>query len=249
VLAVSATNSGQFLTPMMFGLLIFSTLAGQVMTRIRYYRFISTAGIALLIVGMLLLAQVGVHTSAWEVVRDIVIVGAGLGMTFPVTFAAVQSALPREVIGVATSQVQFWRNLGGTVGTAVLGSILARQLPGAIQDQIRALHLPAQFNLPSGQGSSPQSLFDPARLAQLKASLPPQLAPVFDQVITATRIGLADTLHVLFLYAAAIMLVALVASIFLREVPISRGAGPAVGEAPVPEAAPEPEREREPVKA
>jgi hypothetical protein len=52
---------------------------------------------------MVLLAQVGIHTSPWEVVRDIVIVGAGLGMTFPVTFAAVQSALPREVIGVATS--------------------------------------------------------------------------------------------------------------------------------------------------
>jgi EmrB/QacA subfamily drug resistance transporter len=234
VLAVSATNSGQLLTPMMVGLIVFSTIAGQVMTRIRYYRFISTAGIALLIVGMVLLAQVGIHTSPWEVVRDIVIVGAGLGMTFPVTFAAVQSALPREVIGVATSQVQFWRNLGGTVGTAVLGSVLARQLPVAIQEQIRALHLPAQFQLPSGLGTSPQSLFDPAHLAQLKASLPPQAAPVFDQVIVATRIALADTLHSLFLYAAAILVVALVASVFLREVPITSGAGPGVGEAPVP---------------
>jgi EmrB/QacA subfamily drug resistance transporter len=85
VLGVSATNSGQLLTPMMLGLIVFSTLAGQVMTRIRYYRFISTVGVATMIVGMLLLSEVGIHTSQWEVVRDIVIVGAGLGLTFPVT--------------------------------------------------------------------------------------------------------------------------------------------------------------------
>ena len=243
VLAVSATNSGQLLTPMMLGLIGFSTLAGQVMTRIRHYRFITTAGILLMIGGLLLLAQVGVHSSQWEVVRDIVIVGAGLGLTFPVTFVAVQSALPRQLVGVATSQVQFWRNLGGTVGTAVLGSILARQLPGAIQHQIRALRLPARFQLPSGQGSSPQSLFDPAHLAALKASLPPQAGPIFDQVITATRIALADTLHTLFIYAAAILLLALVASVFLREVPISRSAAPQVAESPVPEdSRPEPAR-------
>jgi EmrB/QacA subfamily drug resistance transporter len=246
VLGVSATNSGQLLTPMMLGLIVFSTLAGQIMTRIRYYRFISTVGVATMIVGMLLLSQVGIHTSQWEVVRDIVIVGAGLGLTFPVTFVAVQSAFPRELVGVATSQVQFWRNLGGTVGTAVLGSILARELPNAIQDQIKALHLPSQFRLPSGlSGTSPQSLFDPTRLAQMKASLPPQLAPVFDQVITATRIALANSLHTLFWYAAAILVLALVASIFLREVPLSSPGTAPLGESPVPET----EAEREPVRA
>ena len=69
-------------------------------------------------------------------------------------------------------------------------------------------------------------------------------------MITATRIALADTLHSLFLYAAAILVVALVASVFLREVPITRGAGPAAGESPVPEAVPEKrESSPEPVRA
>jgi EmrB/QacA subfamily drug resistance transporter len=240
VLGISATNSGQLLTPMMLGLIVFSTLAGQALTRIRYYRFISTVGVLVMIAGMLLLAQVGVHSSQWEVVRDIVIVGAGLGLTFPVTFVAVQSALPGRLVGVATSQVQFWRNLGGTVGTAVLGSILARQLPEAIHEQVRALHLPVQFQLPGGVGGgSPQSLFDPARLARLKASLPPQASPVFDQVIAAIRVALADTLHSLFIYAAAILVVALVASVFLKEVPITTGRAPVMGESPEPEGAAE----------
>jgi EmrB/QacA subfamily drug resistance transporter len=234
VLAVSATNSGQLLTPMMLGLIVFSTLAGQLMTRIRYYRFIGTVGAAVMIVGLLLLSQVGVHTSQWRVALDIVVVGAGLGMTFPLTFAAVQSALPRELLGVASSQVQFWRNLGGTIGTAVLGSILAKRLPDAIATQIGALHLPAQFKLPASTGgsSSPQALFDPSHLATLRASVPPQAAPLFDGVIGATRAALASTLHELFLIAAAIVVVALVASVFLREVPLrSAGRGAFAGEA------------------
>jgi len=242
VLGVSATNSGQLLTPMMLGMIGFSTLAGQVMIRIRRYRFLGTAGVGLMIVGMLLLIQVGVDTPQWRVALDIVIVGMGLGLTFPLTIVAVQSALPREYLGVASSQVQFWRNLGGTIGSAVLGSILARRLPVAVQAQVAALHLPPQVSSlmsgASGGGGSPQKLFDPANLAAQRAKLPPQAAPMFDQVIHAVRAGLADTLHELFLIAAAIMLIALVATLFLREVPLRRGGQPApAGQAPpAPEA-------------
>jgi EmrB/QacA subfamily drug resistance transporter len=237
VLAVSATNSGQLLIPMMLGLITFSTLAGQVMTRIRYYRFVGAVGVGLMILGMLLLAQVGVSSSQWEVARDTIVVGAGLGLTFPLTIVAVQAAVPREFLGVVTSQIQFWRNLGGTVGTAVLGSILSKRLPDAIQGQITGLHLPPQFRLPSSSSSSPQALFDPANLARVRASLPPQAAPLFDQVIHATRAALATTLHELFLIAAAILVVALVASFFLREVPLKSGARDSLSEAPAPEAA------------
>ncbi len=244
VLAVSATNSGQLLTPMMLGLIVFSTIAGQVMTRIRHYRYIGTVGIVLMIAGMLLLTQVEPTTSQWRVALDIVIVGAGLGMTFPLTIVAVQSALPREFLGVASSQVQFWRNLGGTIGAAILGSILARQLPGAVDSRVAALHLPTPLKLPNG-GGSPQELFDPARLAHLRASLPPQAAPAFDQVMHATRLALADTLHELFAIAAAIMVVALFASLFLREVPLRQGGQPQMAG----EASPAPERVEEEVAA
>ncbi len=238
VLAVSATNSGQLLTPMMLGLIVFSTLSGQLLTRIRYYRFIGTAGVLLMIGGMLLLTQVGVHTSRWQVAFDIVVVGAGLGVTFPLTLVAVQSAVPRELLGVVSSQIQFWRNLGGTIGTAILGSILAHQLPIERASQIAALHLPPQFTLPSASGSStssPQALFDPTNLATIRASLPPQMAPLFDQVVAASRVALANTLHELFLIAAAIMVVALVATLFMREVPLrssTRGVA-ATDEAPL----------------
>jgi EmrB/QacA subfamily drug resistance transporter len=226
VMGVSATNSGNLLIPMMGGLVVFSTITGQLLVRIRYYRFLGTLGVGAMIVAMWLLTRVEPDTSQWSVAARIVLLGAGLGMTFPLTISVVQAALPRRVVGVATSQVQFWRNLGGTVGSAVLGSILARELTGAIQSRIAALHLPPQFRLPSGSGSSnPRAALDPANVAHVRASLPAQVQPLYDQVIHAMRLGLADALHQVFLIGAAILVVALVATVFLREVPLSRRRG------------------------
>ncbi len=230
VLGVTATNSGQLLTPMMLGLIVASTLVGQVMVRIRYYRFLGTAGVALMLVGLWLLSQVTVTTSRLEVVRDIVIVGAGLGTTFPLYLTAVQSALPRNFLGVASSQVQFWRQIGGTMGTAVLGTIMAQRLPVHVREQIVNLHLPPQLTrVFSSGGSNPQTLFDPAQIAARRAqagALGPQGAATFDQVLHAIRAGLATTLHEIFLYAAAVLILALIASVFLNDVPL-RGRQPA----------------------
>ncbi len=245
VLGVSATNSGQLLTPMMLGLIGFSIVTGQLMTRVKHYRFLGTIGCAIIITGMYLLAQVGVHTSRLVVTRDIVIVGAGIGMTFPLTITVVQSALPQRFLGVGTSQIQFWRNLGGTIGTAVLGSVLAKRLPASIQEQIGGLHLPPQAAraFAGGSGGSVQSLFDPAHLALIRAQVLEQApgAP-FDRIIGAVRLGLAGTLHEIFLYAAAIVAVALVATLFLREVPLRQsGRQPALAEIPEKSAQPEAE--------
>jgi hypothetical protein len=105
------------------------------------------------------------------VTRDIVIIGAGLGVTFPLTLVVVQAGLPHQLIGVGTSQLTFWRSLGGTIGTAILGSILTNRLP-----------------------------------------------------IRPTPVELANTLHVLFLVAAVVATVSVLASLLLREVPLTREA-------------------------
>jgi len=223
VLGVSATNSGNLLIPLMGGLIFFSTIAGQLLSRIRYYRVLGTLGVAAMIGAMWLLTGVTPNTSQWTVAAYSVLLGAGLGLTFPLTLSVVQVALPQRVVGVATSQIQFWRNLGGTVGTAVLGSILSRQLAPDIQARVAALHLPAQFSLPSSSGSTPQAALDPNNLAHTRASLPAQFQPLFDNVIHAMRFGLADAIHDVFLIGAGILVISLVATLFLREVPIKRG--------------------------
>lgn len=231
VLGVTATSSGQLMTPMMLGLVVAAIASGQLMVRVRHYRFVGTAGIAVMALGMWSLAQVTPASSGLEVVRDIVIIGLGLGTTMPLYINAVQSALPREVVGVATSQIQFWRNVGGTVGTAVLGSVLSSRLPDRIAIQVAAVDLPAQARGFLQGGSNPQSLFDPGQLATLRAQVPAQLLPVFEQVLHATRVALAGVLSELFLYGMLFALLAVVASVFLEDVPLR-------GRERAPEAAP-----------
>jgi EmrB/QacA subfamily drug resistance transporter len=244
VLGVSVTNSGLLLTPMMLGLIVASVLAGQIMVRIKHYHYLGTIGAALMILGIYLVAQTTPSTSQATLTLAIVIVGAGLGITFPLYINAVQSALPLRFLGVGTSQIQFWRNIGGTVSSAILGSLLAQRLPGAIQNQIANLHLPPGFTLPSTASSSnPNALFDPAAIAAAKAKLPPQALPIFDQIMHVIREALAVTLHDLFIVAAGLVALALIASLFMPDVPLRARTGkaeqPAFGEVPTPDAEPD----------
>src|SRR5260370_5968657 len=129
VLGISATTSGALITPMMFGLLAASTLTGFVMRRIKYYRFLGTLGVAVMIVGMYLLSLITPSSQEWRVVAALIVVGLGIGTTFPLYLTAVQVALPRKYLPVASTQIQICRNLGGTVGSSVLPAVLAHRLP------------------------------------------------------------------------------------------------------------------------
>jgi hypothetical protein len=146
-------------------------LTGAFIARIPAYRLLGAAALLVMIGGLVLLTRVGPGANPLEVTRDIIIIGAGLGVTFPLTFVVVQAGLPYQLIGVGTSQITFWRSLGGTIGTAVLGSILVNRLP-----------------------------------------VPP------------SRLGLANTLHDLFVVAAIVATVSVIASLFMREVPLNRQA-------------------------
>ena len=237
VLAISATNSGTLITPMMFGLIGASIASGQLMTRIKRYRYLGTIGCAVMIAGLYSLSLVSSSTTRYEVVASLFVVGAGLGITFPLYINAVQSAVEKKYLGVVTSNMQFFRNLGGTIATAVLGSILANRLAVNIQDQVGKLSLPktvtAKF---TGGGGNVRQIFDPAHLALLRHALPSASQPLFDKIIVAVREGLAVTLHEMFLFGLGAMALALVVTVFLKEVPLSNTRAGRGGEgSPVPE--------------
>jgi len=143
-----------------------------------------------------------------------------MGVAMPLYVNATQSALPHQYLGVSTSQIQFWRNIGSTVGVAILGAVLSHELPTKIQTNVAALNLPPQFAQAIPTGSSAQTIFDPAQIAATRASLPPQALPMFDQVLVAVRSALAGATHDVFVYAAAVALIAVVASVFLKDVPL-----------------------------
>src|SRR5258708_22640041 len=83
VLGISATNSGALITPMMFGLIGASTLTGLAMRRVKYYRFLGTLGVAVMIFGMWLLSQITPASAQWQVVSQLVPLGLGSRTTHP----------------------------------------------------------------------------------------------------------------------------------------------------------------------
>src|SRR5437870_163166 len=216
VLGIPATNSGLLITPLMVGLIVASLLTGQLMVRMRRYRYLGTVGAVLLMVGLYLLSQVTVGTPEIEVVRDLVLVGLGVGVGMPLYLNATQGAVDPRYLGVVSSQIQFWRNIGSTVGVAILGAVLSHELTQKIVASI-----PPQFAGAIPANGNAQAIFDPAVMQRI----PPP-------VLVAIRSALASSLHDIFLIAAGVAGLAVVLSLFLQEVPI-RGR---TARAPQPEA-------------
>src|SRR5437762_14113505 len=86
VLGVSATNAGQLLTPMMLAVVVTSTATGALIAKMAGYRWLGSAALAAMVVGLVLLARVAAGPSALVVPRAIVVSGAALGGTVPLPF-------------------------------------------------------------------------------------------------------------------------------------------------------------------
>ena len=128
VLGASATSSGSFLTPMMLGIVVGATVSGQLLSRTGLrYRVFGMAGLALMAVGMYLVSTMNETTSFTRAVGYIVVMGAGLGTTFPTFTLSVQNTVPFRLMGAATSALQFYRSIGGMLGLALLGAVMTNR--------------------------------------------------------------------------------------------------------------------------
>jgi EmrB/QacA subfamily drug resistance transporter len=128
---VAATTSGLSMLPMMLGMIISSTLCGQLIHRTGQYKPFMIAGAVLMATGLFLISRTGVQTTSADIAWRILIMGLGLGPTMSTFNIAVQNAVERSQIGVATSSSQFFRQIGGTVGVAVFGAVLTQRLAGS----------------------------------------------------------------------------------------------------------------------
>ncbi len=114
----------------------------------------------ILTIGLILLSQVTVGTPEIEVVRDLVLVGLGVGVGMPLYFNATQSVVDARYLGVVSSQIQFWRNIGSMVGAALLGSVLGHELGQKI-----AAAVPTQVaGAVAANVGNAQAIFSPLRL-------------------------------------------------------------------------------------
>jgi EmrB/QacA subfamily drug resistance transporter len=139
VLGVSATSSGLAMLPLMTGLIVGSIGSGRLVARIGRYKPFIIGGIALLGLGMFLLTQVGPETSVFGIDWRLALIGLGLGPTQSLFNMAVQNAVSKQETGVATSTMQFCRQIGSTVGVAVFGTLLTQHLTTELHARVPTL--------------------------------------------------------------------------------------------------------------
>ncbi|GCE23284.1 hypothetical protein KDK_70840 [Dictyobacter kobayashii] len=222
VLGVSATNSGLLLSPMMIALMISSIISGQLISRFGKYKWVAIVGLLITIVGMYFLYRLNVNSANIDLSIAMVIVGLGLGFGMSTYTIAVQNALP-DKIGEATSALTFFRSIGGTVALAAMGSLMSSAyVPGfhsALPASLKQV-LPAKL---LNVFDNPNILLSADMQKQIQQQFRhfgPQGASIYNQLIEAVKIGLTQGIHNVFILSLVLMVVALVAAFFLKELPL-----------------------------
>jgi len=124
VLGVSATQSGNLLTPLLLGVVVAAAAGGQAISRTGEYKGVGILGSILIAAGMILFARMDATTARLYVATAMVIAGFGMGLLQPVYTIAVQNVAPAAYMGAATSSTIFFRSIGSTVGVAAFGSLM-----------------------------------------------------------------------------------------------------------------------------
>lgn len=192
----SPTEAGLLTIPLMAGVLVSSTVSGQLISRTGRIKPYIVAGAVILVLGFLALGMVDHDTSLWIVGVAMAVVGIGVGMTMQNLVLAVQNDVPLRDLGAASASVTFFRSLGGTIGVSVLGAVLANRVTA---DLSAALHVP-----PGKESTGSVSALN-------LSALPPQV-----QQVVHTVYGDA-TAHI-FLISAAVAVVGVVAALLLKPI-------------------------------
>ncbi|MEU0391787.1 MFS transporter [Streptomyces sp. NPDC006208] len=194
----SATESGLLMLPLMGGIVVASIVSGQLISHTGRYKIYPVLGSAVAAVGMWLLSGLEAGTSRLEYSIWQAVLGVGLGFVLPVLVLAVQNAVPPADLGTATSANNYFRQIGGSVGAAVFGTLFADRLTEALADR-----LPAGADLP-----------DPASITpQLVHAMPPAVRDGYVQAY-------ADAMPRIFLYLVPVLVLGLLIAFFLKEKPL-----------------------------
>ncbi|MFG2559751.1 DHA2 family efflux MFS transporter permease subunit [Streptomyces sp. NPDC048496] len=196
---ISPTLSGVHMLPMVLGLLLTSTVSGQIVSRTGRWKVFPILGTGITAIGLQLLHRLTEYSSTWQMSAYFFVFGAGLGLVMQVLVLVVQNAVTYEDLGVATSGATFFRSIGASFGVAVFGTIFTNRLTGKLGAALSGITLPPGID--AGRLAA-----DPRAIPQL----PPALrAPV----IHAYSTSITDV----FVYAAPVVLVAFVIAWFLKE--------------------------------
>jgi EmrB/QacA subfamily drug resistance transporter len=221
VKGASPTKAGLLILPMVFGIMASSMIAGQITSRTGRYKIFPILGSALLVLGLALMSRVGAGTPLWQTDIYMLIFGAGLGMNMQTIVLAMQNAVHPKDMGVATAAVTFFRQVGGTLGTAVFLSILFSSAGSNIK---------SEYAHAAGDPAFEQAArTHPDQLAQLGhgASLNDTsfLTRIDAHLAHPYLVGFSHAMDLVFTVGAAVLVFAFLLALILKEVPLRTQSG------------------------
>ena len=227
----SPTVAGLQMLPLVLGIMTGAMGSGLTIARTGKYKVFPLVGVVFIVVALASLSfVVEADTSVWTLVPFMVLLGLGLGFNMQPVILAVQNAVSPREIGVATSSVTFFRQMGGTIGTAAFLSIMFSRLGTEIPEQIRAA---AQ--------ASPEAAQQAAALQQAGAEsvlADTTAIDAFPALVMPFRVGFSNTLDLVFLVAAAVVAVGFFVLWFLPQLELRTQSGIQAAAAEAPGAVP-----------
>jgi len=213
VLGTSATKSGFLTAPMMLGLVSATTLGGFLVSRFNRYRPFGLTGFFLAFLGMAALASMGSHVSYGVMAASLFFAGAGIGVSMPIFTMASQNTFPARQLGVVTSALQFFRNMGGTVSSAILGSVML----SSMNMKLKAIPMSSLSPQLRTFFRDPKLLGDHEAMEKVRNSLSHASASSFDALIALAKGALAASIQHVFIICACILFAGFILTMFLNE--------------------------------
>jgi EmrB/QacA subfamily drug resistance transporter len=233
VLGLSATSSGTILTPMVIAQVAISIISGRIITSTGRYKFWAIGGLGVSALGMFLLSQMSASTSQIDLTLRMIVLGLGMGVSFPIFNIVVQNAFEHAKLGVVTASTQLFRSIGGTIGVAIMGSVLNNSLSNHLTQLytdpfIRMIsQFNPRFNLQNLNANQIQAFISNVGQQQFLShfsGLSPQtqfqLMQFFHEFLFKIKIAFADSLNEVFLIGTFLMGLAFISSFFLQEIPL-----------------------------
>jgi EmrB/QacA subfamily drug resistance transporter len=214
----SATVAGLQMIPLVAGIMVGAMGSGIAISRTGRYRVFPLAGTTLMAASLLGLSfVVSADTSVWVLVPFMVVLGVGLGFNFQPAVLAVQNAVPPSQMGVATSSVTFFRQMGGTIGTAAFLSLLFTRLPVEIEESVTSAAAADPRVAEAVQSGQLQGAGDLSDTSFIQ-TLPSFLAAPF-------KTGFSDSIDLVFLIAAIVVAVGFFVFLLLPQLALSDKSG------------------------
>lgn len=199
---VNATESGLLMIPMMGALLVASVVSGMLVSKTGRYKWMPITGSLLVAVALVLLSTLTPESPLWMVCAYIAVMGLGLGLSMQILVLIVQNSFPLREVGTATASNNFFRQIGATLGSAVVGSLFASRLAELFTERLPAA---AASEAPGGSNS-----LTPALVSKLPTE-------VRDMIISSYN----DALTPIFLWMVPLALISAVVLFFVKEKPLA----------------------------